>query len=335
MCLIVHAPKGAKVPEALIQSAMRSNSNGWGIIYHSEGKTRVKKNLEMKKLIPTLKSIGSKAERLIHLRLATHGDVNITNCHPFRISNDLYMMHNGILHDFADMDKTRSDSKYFADEIVAPLAEHDPNILSAYHFRTIMSEFSSGMNKLAFMDGQGNVMLSGTWETDSYHQIKLSNTYAYDPRTVKLDKSNAYGNSKGYGRYASSFYDDDYDWSSKWAKRTSGGFSNYAQKDHDLAWGKSGKDEEDIPTLSEKKLIQSSLDNDYQDSQDVRDASAAEVESYIHNLEVDLDEDTKRSIDSASGDIITLDQLSSFTPEDIAMLCETEPRLVANLIKGR
>jgi len=37
------------------------------------------------------------SECIIHYRMKTHGDIDMDNCHPSRVTDDIWMAHNGIL----------------------------------------------------------------------------------------------------------------------------------------------------------------------------------------------------------------------------------------------
>lgn len=57
---------------------------------------------------------------LFHARIATHGTTSIDNCHPFVVGGDprTVLAHNGILHVSQEKGDQRSDSRYFAEELL-------------------------------------------------------------------------------------------------------------------------------------------------------------------------------------------------------------------------
>ncbi len=59
---------------------------------------------------------------LIHFRIASHGSICYENCHPFMMDDGGAMIHNGMLPFSAD--RTKSDTKEFAENIVKVMGEN-------------------------------------------------------------------------------------------------------------------------------------------------------------------------------------------------------------------
>ena len=92
-----------------------------GVMYAEGGK------LIVKKILPkTAKDFESFYNKEItgrfcafHLRMKTHGDINLDNCHPYEVLNqqehgiDLWLMHNGILSTGNASDETKSDTWHY------------------------------------------------------------------------------------------------------------------------------------------------------------------------------------------------------------------------------
>ena len=54
---------------------------------------------------------------LIHFRIRTAGMIIEENCHPFRIKNDLFMIHNGGFYSYYDTKGIKSDTRLVAEEL--------------------------------------------------------------------------------------------------------------------------------------------------------------------------------------------------------------------------
>jgi glutamine amidotransferase len=84
---------------------------------------------------------------LLHMRIATHGTVDLDNVHPFRITDDLVGGHNGIIHNVPDYRDGRSDTRVFFEDVVTGFNETwlDSDAMK------YMVERAIGNSKLAFL----------------------------------------------------------------------------------------------------------------------------------------------------------------------------------------
>lgn len=106
MCVIVRKPKGIEVAENVLRSCWQHNPNGAGFMYVENGKIVVVKGLmKLKYFLQVYQEHQPKdKEVVIHFRLATHGQINPEQTHPFIVANRLGMVHNGMI-DFRDSDE--------------------------------------------------------------------------------------------------------------------------------------------------------------------------------------------------------------------------------------
>ena len=190
MCLIIHKPVNVTIPEWILNSGLRKNPDGWGLLYRSAGqvvavhglypsKRKARKALRR----ALLEDVGPR-ECLLHLRMATHGDVSRENTHPFRVragADDLWLMHNGILHGYGISGLNgRSDTRDFLARIIEPLTSaYGAGILENPAVRTLIEDHA-GDNRLAFMDAERGPIILNRAQGVEHAGLWLSNTYAWD-----------------------------------------------------------------------------------------------------------------------------------------------------------
>ncbi len=161
MCLIIASPEGLRPDMDIVANAVLDNPHGWGVVSAHQGKLTVTRGFRLPGLYRAIRKL--KGPYLIHFRLATHGAVNIGNCHPFKVNPDCYMVHNGILR-IPLIDTRYSDSWHFAANYVRPyLVTHGySNLIQD------AEQFIGRYNKLAFIQRNGEVLianeLAGTWK---------------------------------------------------------------------------------------------------------------------------------------------------------------------------
>lgn len=122
-----------------------------------------------------------KGNILIHFRIATSGGVNEYNCHPFRVKDDLVMIHNGILNCVTvPKNSKENDTQIFIDEYLKGLPT---KIYGNKYFKKILGD-QIGHNKLVFLDINDNYYIineslghwsNGCWFSNySYEQLRWS-----------------------------------------------------------------------------------------------------------------------------------------------------------------
>lgn len=135
MCVALIKKSGIKLPdENILKICFKNNPHGAGFAIFRNNQIYIHKGFftfngfmkEINNVSPTLEE-----PMLIHFRVATHGKINIENCHPFPIVDKFYkmvapikvfndtdvMVHNGKLN-IAITSPKFSDSMHFAKSIV-------------------------------------------------------------------------------------------------------------------------------------------------------------------------------------------------------------------------
>ena len=165
MCVICYIPSGVQTPSNEIIKAMhRANPHGCGMWTPTD----CYKGMSVEMLLRHLKKRDSNTPCLLHFRLATHGSIKKTNCHPFHdAATDTWFMHNGILSIPPRGDMTDSETAFR--EILAP--EIQAHGLLSDNVRYAVRNIIGG-SRFAFMQGE-DVLLYGQYER--WHGCLFSN----------------------------------------------------------------------------------------------------------------------------------------------------------------
>lgn len=184
MCVIVLKPAGKELAEKDVAAMWARNSDGAGVAWFDDRGIMVRKGLmklkHLEECLPALTDFNT----TIHFRLATHGQRNAAQTHPFVVSPDVIeakagdaegpfpavLFHNGIITGFGDKDQ--SDTLRFVTEILAHIPE--------FESRKRLLEMIAG--KFALLQNGVTYLTTGFEERDG---ITYSNThwkpYHYNP----------------------------------------------------------------------------------------------------------------------------------------------------------
>lgn len=107
-----------------------------------------------------LRIVKSETTAFIHFRYATHGEINLNNCHPFYISDSQcwvqdkpLMMHNGVFQ-LGKLKDKKSDTFTLAEKMYKEKLELDDDLITESN------------NKVAIMYNNGKYKLYGEWIQD-------------------------------------------------------------------------------------------------------------------------------------------------------------------------
>jgi hypothetical protein len=93
MCLLLVSTNGARLERFEVETAFQANPHGWGVVMQG-GECR--KGFKLEALHRALDAAEGKPY-MAHWRYATHGELTVGNCHPFRVADNLWLAHNGII----------------------------------------------------------------------------------------------------------------------------------------------------------------------------------------------------------------------------------------------
>ena len=186
MCLIVTDRTGAGLSEDLISSAYINNSDGFGIMMPiGKGKIHVHRAIPAsdQDCIDVYNKY-SKSPMAVHFRLATLGDINKANCHPFKILNvkdhgrDAYLMHNGPQLEVPILDSEKSDTWHLVEYILKPVLERNPDLLESESFYSMLENIAEA-DRLTILDGKTETFTNVNFkDSDKADDLEFSNQYS-------------------------------------------------------------------------------------------------------------------------------------------------------------
>lgn len=166
MCIAIWKPRGKEVSKNTLRECWRGNPHGMGFAFAKGGRLYVHKELFdfeawYKKYQEMVEADDLPA--IIHFRLATHGVVDIDNCHPFLVHKDLAVVHNGIIN-VKETGNGRSDTWHFV-EILKKLPR---KCLDNVESLSPLLKLSIGSSKLIFLNNSGEATIvnedDGVWD---------------------------------------------------------------------------------------------------------------------------------------------------------------------------
>ena len=181
MCLVIHKPRDARVPEALLESAARFNPDGFGIMWFDASgiDLRRRSRTRVSELIRLYRERQA-FECVLHLRYRTRGSVDLENTQPMRITNDIYMVHNGTV-DVRLRKDGRSDTWHLVEDYLRPILRRRPEVLYDSAFERLSRAWAGAHNRFVFMDARRSTTVVVNRESGiAWGDLWLSNERWFD-----------------------------------------------------------------------------------------------------------------------------------------------------------
>ena len=178
MCIAIVKPEGQTIPLSVLEHCWNANPDGCGFaLPDGAGGVTIHKALDWEEFVTLWDRYGdAAAPMLVHFRLATHGIVNLENCHPHRIAPGLAMVHNGIYHEKVPYTTPpRSDTV----QLVKGVLQHMPpeDVTSPSGIRLIEDQ-DYGWSRTALLNGDGQFFIirerRGEWIGGCWYSKKLA-----------------------------------------------------------------------------------------------------------------------------------------------------------------
>lgn len=240
MCLLTFMPPNIDMDYERAKTAAKANPDGFGFAIHAGVAIIKDHDMNFDKLWLRWSDMRKtyRGAALFHFRIATHGNTDLGNCHPFDVDNNprSVLAHNGMLPLTMPINDHRSDTKLFA-EIVLP---HIGGVkaLDDKNFFDDVGRWASG-NKMVILTVEEDVERDwyiinenlGHWDAGVWWSNSSYKAFSY-MRTPMGYPSYSNGRSMyGGNPYKSGWDDYDYDDDYEWVKQP-----RSLAEDNDFAW---------------------------------------------------------------------------------------------------
>lgn len=188
MCLLITQNAEAPVlSNEWLEDFYDYNSDGVGVMRSENGRLIVEKVLPKtaKEFIQFYHDHIAGKDCAFHLRMRTHGEIDLDNCHPYPVLNfaehgiDLWLMHNGILHTDNKADLSKSDTYHYIKNYLVPMLAKNPDFAFTDAFSELISEHIGSSNKFVLMDSHNRMTTINKDAGVYWAGLWLSNTYAW------------------------------------------------------------------------------------------------------------------------------------------------------------
>jgi len=177
MCLIIDQPRGHILTPYDVREIYRRNKDGFGVMWAEGGKVHTRRYLPRnEEQAVALYQRHAGRECVLHWRMATHGKVTLENVHPFMVSDDIAMVHNGVLWGYGSKDE--SDTREFVRTELAPLLAGNETWLQEPDLIEWIESAIVG-SAMVFVRSDGRVERMGNAGLE-HNGAWYSNTYAWD-----------------------------------------------------------------------------------------------------------------------------------------------------------
>jgi hypothetical protein len=180
MCLMIWQPARARFNRDDIADFWAHNPDGMGIMWVSRGRVAVRKrlprNAEDAWDFYRRHALGRNCA--IHFRMCTHGAIDTANCHPYKVTHGIWLMHNGVLEVDTRSDPARSDTWHYVRAVLRPQLQLAPSLLYSPAWQQILAAHVGPGNRLLFLAPRGPVVVNRHLGVE-YKGAWLSNSYAW------------------------------------------------------------------------------------------------------------------------------------------------------------
>lgn len=212
MCLLVEQTASTNFSDEFLIDVYSKNRDGLGIMYAENGKVVVKKTIPANagEFVEFYRQYADGKDCIWHARMQTHGDIDLENCHPYYVTDELWMAHNGVLSSGNDNDDKKSDTWHFIRNVIQPAIEGNKYLVHDLEWQAFIGDLIGSTNKFGFMTGDGQTVIINRKSGVEFNGAWLSNTYAWTPS--KFGFKTATSGNYGTSRYAYGNYWQEYDW---------------------------------------------------------------------------------------------------------------------------
>ena len=200
MCIAILKQKEKTIDKDLLKTCSENNRDGCGFAYVDNGKIIIKKFMEFEKFWEEYSKVQDNHTMLIHFRIATHGKVELSNCHPFKLNNKMAIIHNGIISGYGSKTENLSDTKDFINKVIGNITY---KIWKNPSFRELVG-MGIGNSKLVILDNEERYYIINENKGEWVDGVWFSNSSYKKKPVVKQYTKNNY---KSYSSYDDYYYD--------------------------------------------------------------------------------------------------------------------------------
>lgn len=206
MCLLINQKAGHVFSDDWLADFYSHNPDGIGVMWAADNVINIAKTVPntLEDLIEFYQTHIAGKECSLHFRWRTHGDTDLTNCHPYEVLTEedgypIYLMHNGVLSTGNRDDTTKSDTWHYIKNLIRPaLINHPAGFIEPW-FKTFIEDHIGVSNKFVMMDAYGNTVTFNESAGVEWEGNWMSNTYAWDAFKAGAKKpAYVYGGYQGY-----------------------------------------------------------------------------------------------------------------------------------------
>lgn len=184
MCVIAIKPKGVQMPSnEIIRAMYRANHDGCGFCTP----TMYYRGLSLNVFLQKIRQVSVDEPCIMHFRLATHGSVKKSNCHPFYDEETgVYFAHNGVLNIIPKNDTTDSETAFR--DVILPYVRK-------YGFQSDETRYTIhqiiGGSRFAFLQGEEVQMFGNFYARMGCYFSNLNFTYyIHSDRIYRYNQTN-------------------------------------------------------------------------------------------------------------------------------------------------
>jgi hypothetical protein len=175
MCLAIYKPSKVSADWDALEEGFRCNSHGAGFVTVHKGNLTISKGFFTFDEFRAAYLPYERRQAAIHFRLATHGQKNSANCHPFSVTDEIAMIHNGVLPIDTSNEKDMSDTWHYVEYVLKPLADENRDFYSHGPIKFLGEAAISG-SKFVFLRADGDWDIwnqdDGHWAGDIWYSNK-------------------------------------------------------------------------------------------------------------------------------------------------------------------
>ena len=221
MCLLIELNAATRFTDEFLDGVYRRNSDGIGVMWAEDNHLHYYKALpkDAAEARSIFRQYAEGKHCCVHYRMRTHGDIDMTNCHPYPVMGfdghvadmPVLLMHNGVLSTGNSKDTSKSDTYHYIEDYIRPILETNPAMLYSEPFLKMVAAHIGNSNKFAMMDASGHTVILNRHAGIEYEGSWLSNQYAWDyyglhpdaPKYAYPSKSSNYLGSSYWGNTTS------------------------------------------------------------------------------------------------------------------------------------